>query len=286
MFKNINFLEGILQSKAFKPSYAKESITIKNEILPTYFIPMVCFSDFRLSELGLHVEKYGSYGIGMSKEWGVKNGLNPVIYINDKCKVFHDIRQSLIAISQSGNNGFSQGMMSIYCYIKNHRGKLYRKGEIIEDFIFSDDKEWRYIPNKIVADLIVVEELQQSITGAVSTPDRLIGDRIIRNKSGLENKINKEDYLLFDYDDIKFILVPDVTARNHLIFIIENIFDESSICFPAPIPTYKIASLAKKEGCCGVLNEHYKIQNSTKKQYKRIRDSLISKIMVVEHLDF
>jgi len=45
-------------------------------------IPMVCFCDIPLSQLVSHIDTYGKYGLGMSKEWGIKKGLNPVIYFN------------------------------------------------------------------------------------------------------------------------------------------------------------------------------------------------------------
>ncbi|MBK9465826.1 MAG: hypothetical protein IPN56_13800 [Chitinophagaceae bacterium] len=41
---------------------------------------MVSFSDLRLSELKDNIGTYGKFGIGMTKEWAINKGLNPVMY--------------------------------------------------------------------------------------------------------------------------------------------------------------------------------------------------------------
>ena len=45
-------------------------------------MPMKCFCDIRLHELKFHLDCYGYYGIAFSKEWGMRNKLQPVHYIN------------------------------------------------------------------------------------------------------------------------------------------------------------------------------------------------------------
>lgn len=69
----------ILES-AFNVSYAREIIIGKSSERE-FAIPMVSFCDLRLTELKSHMIKYGSYGIGLTKQWANANGLNPVMYI-------------------------------------------------------------------------------------------------------------------------------------------------------------------------------------------------------------
>ena len=43
-------------------------------------IPMVCFCDVRLTHAGRHLDTYGRYGVGLTKRWGLANGVTPVLY--------------------------------------------------------------------------------------------------------------------------------------------------------------------------------------------------------------
>lgn len=43
-------------------------------------VPMICFCDIRLETI-TRFSNYGRYGIGLTKEWGIKNKLNPVFYL-------------------------------------------------------------------------------------------------------------------------------------------------------------------------------------------------------------
>ena len=77
-------LLGILENE-FYPRYCLEEWTVvklgttePHEIA----IPMVCFCDLPLSKISEHLQFYGSYGIGLSKQWGVIKGINPVLYLN------------------------------------------------------------------------------------------------------------------------------------------------------------------------------------------------------------
>ena len=65
-------------NSTFKVSYAREKI-IGPKLKREFGVPMVSFCDLRLSELKAHINKYGNYGIGLTKEWANRNGLNPVM---------------------------------------------------------------------------------------------------------------------------------------------------------------------------------------------------------------
>jgi len=45
-------------------------------------VPMICFCDIRLETI-TRFSNYGRYGIGLTKEWGIKNKLNPVFYLEN-----------------------------------------------------------------------------------------------------------------------------------------------------------------------------------------------------------
>jgi len=46
-----------------------------------YLPSMVCFCDIPVADLGLHVSKYGRFGLAFSKDFLVPKGASPVFYI-------------------------------------------------------------------------------------------------------------------------------------------------------------------------------------------------------------
>lgn len=54
-------------------------------------IPMVCTCEIPLSKMSFHQNKYGKYGIGLSKKWAKKKGFTPVLYVSDKSDIYKRI---------------------------------------------------------------------------------------------------------------------------------------------------------------------------------------------------
>lgn len=84
-------LKGILRNN-FRITYCKETIQLDKQTV-TFHVPMVSFCDIPLFEIKNHIDSYGNYGLGLTKEWAIKNKLNPVIYIYGTkfffiCKLF------------------------------------------------------------------------------------------------------------------------------------------------------------------------------------------------------
>ena len=142
---------------AFRISYAKEKIigkSGKREI----GVPMVSFCDLKLSEVTSHMSKYGNYGIGLTKKWANRNGLNPVLYISQHSPFTDGLLSGLNSIhahrrklEKSGDSeGLTTDYMNIYNtyrYVKNYEAPLHRKGHsTIEKYRFADEREWRYVP--------------------------------------------------------------------------------------------------------------------------------------------
>jgi len=201
-FSDKDGLFGVLES-TFNVSYAREKIIGKNNEREIG-VPMVSFCDLKLSELGLHMEKYGRYGIGLTKEWANRNGLNPVLYIS-RYSPFTDgllsgldsIHQHKSKLDMSGEGAsISAVYMNIYNtyrFIKNYEGPLLREGEEkIENYRYADEREWRYVPPLEMPNLIPFVAITH-----------------IKTKS-LKNSLNetiRHIKLSFKPEDIRYLIV-------------------------------------------------------------------------------
>lgn len=143
-------LMGILKNN-FKPYYCKERISVEDRYWE-FYVPMVSFCDIPLSQLKDHIAKYGSYGIGLTKEWAVAQGLNPVLYIergSDLAKSVDYASDKFVYDKEGGLDDLEKSercVADVLRYIKNYEGKLNRGGKTIPGYRFSDEREWRYVP--------------------------------------------------------------------------------------------------------------------------------------------
>ncbi len=251
--KGEDALKSILSSKSFIPSYARERVISTKVETPYFFVPMVSFCDFKVHELNLHFTKYGKFGIGLSKTWGIEKGLNPVFYFSNGSELFPEMWSAIfkvyeiISISDPEIHYKTENLnadniealnkikpdemnaitriiasefprlLKLLTYAKNYQGELKRDGEeLIPDFRFADDREWRYVP-KVPDRLVIPENLPNSLTGGKHYGKEELNEQII----------NSSHHLEFGYDDVKFIFVPDEDARLDLISFIETIEKET-----------------------------------------------------------
>lgn len=152
--RDIENLKKIIET-GFMVNLCEESIVLKEKIT-TFYVPMVSFCDIPLSEIVEHTNRYGTYGIGMTKEWGESKGINPIIYLQKKSLLTKalqaSIKLSLANINKTANSEEAPKEADIVSaritsYIKNyeclHDNKRYKKG-----YRFYDEKEWRFVPIK------------------------------------------------------------------------------------------------------------------------------------------
>jgi hypothetical protein len=142
-------------------------------------IPMVCFCDIPLSSIRNHINVYGRYAIGLSKEWGKKKHISPVMYALSNSISAKVIRKSLSTIEKcihksnkhvqtlySNNPTYTQdkkdrlidilsdelarvdsGLLDIMAFTKNYMGTFFRNGKPYRNVCFYDEREWRYVPD-------------------------------------------------------------------------------------------------------------------------------------------
>ena len=99
--KDFELLKKILRDGII-PNYCEEDLSFDS----TEFcvgIPMSCFCDIPITLLDEHNRRYGNYGIALSKEWALKNGLSPVMYIANSDvlqSVYYHIQQHQTDITE------------------------------------------------------------------------------------------------------------------------------------------------------------------------------------------
>jgi hypothetical protein len=92
--KDINSIKSILNDQ-FYGGYCKEVLFFKGQKLPL-FIPMISFCDTRLETIN-RFTKYGRFGIGLNKDWGIKMKLNPVFYLEKNSLVADSLLNAFFA---------------------------------------------------------------------------------------------------------------------------------------------------------------------------------------------
>lgn len=81
-YTTYNGLKSILK-QGIIPNYCKEDFSTDTDNL-VVGIPMVSFCDIPLTRTDEFTKRYGHHAIGLSKEWALKNQINPILYINNE----------------------------------------------------------------------------------------------------------------------------------------------------------------------------------------------------------
>jgi hypothetical protein len=226
----INILE-----EEFRPHFCLEDLNIitpdigPREELESA-IPMVCFCDIPLSQARIHMETYGKYGIGLSKEWGKLNKICPMLYVHENSAIPFGVRKMLengidfflmdnvhidmpltnienIAKIVSGLERIVSGLDRIESFIKPYEGRLWRDGKYIPSKIrFYDEREWRFVP-----------ELPEDFSSSRLTKAEFLDEK---KKKSANEKLRENCVLKFEPLDIKYIIVQ---KENEIIDIIKKI---------------------------------------------------------------
>lgn len=174
-------------------------------------IPMVCFCDIPLSQVEQHAKFYGSYAIGLSKEWGKIHKISPVMYSYKdaaSAEYIYNLWQGYLDKTDEGIGNIDDLMPFCY-FLKPYEGQIWKDGKKRKRLkIFYDEREWRYVP------LITKDNHPMGIRG-----------QWIKNTMYLDKEIRKElnGYLetdelklKFTPNDIKYIIVKNESERKEI----------------------------------------------------------------------
>jgi hypothetical protein len=197
-------------TNGFRPRFVLEDFSPFNYNVKIAF-PMVCFCDILISQLKEHMEEYGTYGIGLSKEWGRKHGLNPLLYISsnsshllDIVKINKNIIDKISLCKNCHDNKYidtlKYSINSLLRYLKPCEGV--QKGK---KRIFYDEKEWRFLLQD--ENLFVLDEKTFND----------VGKREAKNKQITET-------IGFESNDIQYFIVKNKKDVDKLITLLEKRF--------------------------------------------------------------
>jgi hypothetical protein len=162
---------------------------------------MTCFCDLPLSNIGKHLSQYGNYGIGLTKEWGMENGLNPILYVHKDSNALKSMEALGVSIFQRMTSKVNleefpevvKAMIATrFYYTKPYIGNFLRNGDLIRDVRFYDEREWRYVPLELLDKyhhLTKVEFLD------------------MEKRQEANNCLPESTVLKFTPDDIRYIIV-------------------------------------------------------------------------------
>lgn len=165
------------------------------------------------------MDKYWNYGIGLTKDWANKNGLNPVFYVNkhspftgDFIKAVEGLYAQLDSITKFSEQNVAEmnymNILNTYRYIKNYEGDLKRRnGKITKNYRFADEREWRYVPPLSANDFPFVS------IDKISTPEQ----------KAKCNQMFSHLKLAFQPDDIKYLIIESDDEITGLISLLEQV---------------------------------------------------------------
>lgn len=216
----LDFLLSIIKTAMIFPRYCEEDISYLGiEGFRKIAYPMKCFCDINMHRLEAHLSCYGHYGIAFSKEWGMRNKIQAVQYINPESELCHDFSQAFstaLKIDSQTQSTSERQMKSCLLhqlmYYKPYSGSFKnRMTEKIEDKCFTDECEWKFIPALDGTDFPPVYYDEQILNAGIMN---CLSDSMIKVP---------EIALKFEYADIKYIIVKTREDFSALISTIDEL---------------------------------------------------------------
>lgn len=250
--KEEEYLYTALSNKALIPRYCLEDINfLKLNIDGNNFneiaVLQKCFCDIPLHNITSrlpknsekeeswdndHTRVYGEFAIAFSKHWGELNGLQPIQYINDKSLYLDYMRKYIIDSIKSSELSFnkSDAILSFLSFIKPLRGFMSRT---IEDKLvkklknFYDEQEWRYVPS--FATIRTYNRTEKYKINPIIANPKIMDIKYLNQKfveiqtNIISDKLYRDLWLKFDYNDIRYLIVPNAQSRIDCISFILNL---------------------------------------------------------------
>ena len=207
----------------FRPNFSLERIPppLKGLSPLVAAIPMVSFCDIPLSSAHYHLDVYGCYGIGLSKPWGLKHGISPVLYtyaaaetaspafrIGILLRRFQQLTKQVHATQLRA--AIENDLDRLISFMKPYEGTLRRPGKRPRRVRFYDEREWRFVP----------------LTDPEWLPDGSLSEESYKNeavRAAAQSQLAERHVLGFEPWDIRYVIVKRESEILPTIRAIEDI---------------------------------------------------------------
>ena len=222
----LEFLIPYIKNSCLYPRYCDEDIEYLGiEKIKRIYIPMKCFCDINLHRIQCHLDWYGYYGLAFPKEWGMKNGIQPIQYINPDSKLrkdfsfaFNQILNDDSSVSSNLSDTMKNFILHEFMYYKPYEGKMKnRMSNKIEKKCFTDECEWRYIP-----------DLSDTDFQQIYYDPNIMHAGIMSDISNSLTKVSGIS-LNFNYSDIKYIIIKTTDDFIKLVSVIDELNIDSNV---------------------------------------------------------
>jgi hypothetical protein len=206
----------------FRPHFSLEDLTlITNQALDSEeanrAFPLVSFCDIPLSQTTAHTATYGSYAIGLTKKWGMRNGIAPVLYCYQNCPahvaiagLFHmPVGTAKADAPNSLEEQLIANIAYLSCFLKPYEGQFYRRGKLMPKTRFYDEREWRYVP-----------DLRKRDVEGMSREEYLDPEKLRLANDRARSHLQP---IRFEPSDIRYLIVKTESEILHMIKDIERI---------------------------------------------------------------
>jgi len=193
-------------------------------------IPITCFSEIKLSDVGKHTERYGKLGFGFSRDFMLARYGAPVQYVSGTevdiivqnyadCWKYMERIDKFIN-SRDSNPLDADHVHDLHAWVKSARITLDANISFVKnmsdpdhanfpnDFTFLNEVEWRIVKTKKACN----QELIKNLTNLKPQPDGSLENVKARRESSGEKY--PEALIPFERSDLRILIFPDAETRK------------------------------------------------------------------------
>ncbi len=167
-------------------------------------VPLVSFCDMPADLSIEHRKAYGEFCLGLSKDWGKRNGLTPVLYVYEGGPVAQLFRQfSRHVTKQILNKDDFGATWDLLPYLKPVSGAVPGRSDGRDQYTeikdFDEEMEWRYVPPAFKDSIYTIQ-----LRGGQE-----------QQEAETRNESTRRSMLRFEPEDVELLIVPsDIESRR------------------------------------------------------------------------